>query len=124
MAAGTDGCTNDCETNPKIDVSGCGRSEGASSTSTPTCIAGRLSALVHQSCGRGLFAAYDPGFNDDPRCGATTTASTGGVGRQVLPQTGLRHVGAIGGMVIALLAVLAAALAGVGVRGRRRQSRS
>ncbi len=76
----TDGCTNDCETNPKVDVSGCGRSELASSTSTPTCTPARLSALVRQTCGRGLFAAYDPGFNDASNCGASTAGTSSGGG--------------------------------------------
>jgi hypothetical protein len=81
----TDGCTNDCETNPNVDVSGCGRSELASSTSTPTCTPARLSALVRQTCGKGLFAAFDPGFSDAPNCGTSTagTSSGGGGGNGV-----------------------------------------
>jgi hypothetical protein len=80
IVAYTDGCTNDCETNPNVDISGCGRSEGASSTSTPTCTPARLSALVRQTCGRGLFAAYDPGFNGASNCGATTLGTSSGGG--------------------------------------------
>jgi hypothetical protein len=80
IVAYTDGCTNDCETNPNVDISGCGRSEGASSTSTPTCTPARLSALVRQTCGRGLFAAYDPGFNDASNCGASTLGTSSGGG--------------------------------------------
>jgi hypothetical protein len=81
----TDGCTNDCETNPNVDVTGCGRSELASSTSTPTCTPARLSALVRQTCGKGLFAAHDPGFSDAPNCGTSTagTSSGGGGGNGV-----------------------------------------
>jgi hypothetical protein len=81
IVAYTDGCTKsasyDCETNPRIDESGCDTtgagtySENASFTSTPTCTYGHLSALVRQSCGRGLFAGYDPGFD---------TACPGGAG--------------------------------------------
>ncbi|MBJ7607841.1 MAG: hypothetical protein JF887_00205 [Candidatus Dormibacteraeota bacterium] len=68
----TDGCTAganyNCETNPAINQSGCGTSEGSSFTSTASCTYGRFSALVRQVCGRGLFAANDPGFNQSPNC--------------------------------------------------------
>jgi hypothetical protein len=81
IVAYTDGCTKsaayDCNTNPRIDESGCDTtgagtySENKSPTSTATCTYGALSALVRQSCGRGLFAASDPGFD---------TACPGGAG--------------------------------------------
>ena len=52
QVAYTDGCSGACETS-------------AEATS------GRFSSifsLVSQVCGTGLFAAHDPGFNDDPAC--------------------------------------------------------
>src|SRR5258708_38132127 len=60
----TEGCSADCETNPNIDTSGCpvagqGNSETAPEDSTPTCTYGRHSALVRQTCGKGLYAQYD-----------------------------------------------------------------
>jgi hypothetical protein len=58
-AAYTDGCTATCETDNTINASTCGTSEMASPTSTPTCTYGRLSALVRQQCGLGLFSAFD-----------------------------------------------------------------
>jgi hypothetical protein len=58
-AAYTDGCTDKCVTNNTINASGCNGSENASYTSTPTCTYGRLSALVRQQCGLGLFSAFD-----------------------------------------------------------------
>jgi hypothetical protein len=58
-AAYTDGCTAACETTNRIDASGCGGSANASYTSTETCTYGRLSAVVRQQCGLGLFAAFD-----------------------------------------------------------------
>jgi hypothetical protein len=65
LVAYTDGCTADCETNPKIDQSGCpgtqgeGTSENSPIDSTPTCTYGRHTAIVRQTCGLGLFAQYD-----------------------------------------------------------------
>jgi hypothetical protein len=56
----TDGCTAACKTNPNaIDSSGCGTSEGADMQSTPTCTFARVAAMARQTCGLGLFAAYD-----------------------------------------------------------------
>jgi hypothetical protein len=66
-AAYTDGCTAACETTNAINASGCNGSEGASYTSTPTCTYGRLSAVVRQQCGLGLFAAFDA--ETAQRCG-------------------------------------------------------
>lgn len=58
-AAYTDGCTAACEITNRIDASGCSGSAGASYLSTQTCTYGRLSAVVRQQCGLGLFAAFD-----------------------------------------------------------------
>jgi hypothetical protein len=58
-AAYTDGCTAACVTTNRIDASGCSGSENASFTSTQTCTYGRLSAVVRQQCGLGLFSSFD-----------------------------------------------------------------
>ncbi|MGI8609348.1 MAG: hypothetical protein ACR2MY_09005 [Candidatus Dormibacteria bacterium] len=56
----TDGCTKACKTNPNaIDSSGCGTSETAQIDSQPTCTFARQTAVARQTCGLGLFAAYD-----------------------------------------------------------------
>ena len=65
----TDGCTTDssysCDKTKRIVTSGCtnvqgeGESELSKEDSTSTCTYGRQSAIVRQSCGRPLFAAYD-----------------------------------------------------------------
>jgi hypothetical protein len=80
----TDGCTTDpnntysCDSNPQVVDSGCATtpggqtySENASEYSTATCTYGRQSSLVRQVCGKGLFAAGDPGFTEDPSCQPT-----------------------------------------------------
>ncbi|MFN2466340.1 MAG: sialidase family protein [Candidatus Dormibacteria bacterium] len=63
LVAYTDGCTTDatysCDRTNRVDDSGCGGSEGASTHSTATCTYGREAAMVRQTCGRGLYAAYD-----------------------------------------------------------------
>ena len=74
-AAYTDGCTASCVTSTSINSSGCNGSENASFTSTPTCTYGRLSAVVRQQCGLGLFARFDA--QTRARCG---TAGGGGGG--------------------------------------------
>jgi BNR repeat-like domain len=65
QVAYTDGCTASCET----------------SASAPTCNEGNqdcmgkfssVFSMVDQVCGKGLFAAYDPGFFNDPSCAAPT----------------------------------------------------
>ncbi|MHB8507967.1 MAG: hypothetical protein ACYDGR_04865 [Candidatus Dormibacteria bacterium] len=56
IAAYTDGCAGDCEINPK-------------NTDTS-----RLASFVRQSCGKGLYAAGDPGINDFCVQAAATTA--------------------------------------------------
>jgi hypothetical protein len=84
----TDGCTANptynCDTTPGIhgwnnlsskDTRGCSLAESGVALSTRTCTFGRLSAIVRQVCGRGLIAAYDPGFVEDPRCPASRSAS-------------------------------------------------
>jgi hypothetical protein len=58
-AAYTDGCTATCVTDNTINATNCSGSENASYTSTPTCTYGRLSAVVRQQCGLGLFSAFD-----------------------------------------------------------------
>jgi hypothetical protein len=75
-AAYTDGCTAACETTNTINASGCNGSEGASYTSTPTCTYGRLSAVVRQQCGLGLFAAFDA--EAAQRCGGGGGGGGGG----------------------------------------------
>ncbi len=75
-AAYTDGCTAACETTNAINASGCNGSEGASFTSTPTCTYGRLSAVVRQQCGLGLFAAFDA--ETAQRCGGGGGGGGGG----------------------------------------------
>jgi hypothetical protein len=75
-AAYTDGCTKACETTNTINASGCNGSEGASYTSTPTCTYGRLSAVVRQQCGFGLFAAFDA--ETAQRCGGGGGGGGGG----------------------------------------------
>ena len=86
----TDGCTKtadyDCDGTPGIKgwnditdgdpIGGCQPSEfQPPMTSTSSCTFARVSAVVRQTCGRGLIAAYDPGFNESPNCGATTAQS-------------------------------------------------
>jgi hypothetical protein len=51
-------------------------SRGASYTSTPTCTYGRLSAVVRQQCGLGLFAAFDA--ETIQRCGSGGGGGGGG----------------------------------------------
>lgn len=75
-AAYTDGCTADCVTNNRVDASGCNGSEGASPTSTQTCTYGRLSAVVRQQCGLGLFSAFDR--ETLQRCGSGGGGGGGG----------------------------------------------
>jgi len=75
----TDGCTTgggySCDTTKKIATSGCtniqgeGESELSNEYSTATCTFGRQSAIVRQSCGRPLFAAYD---DESKACAAAT----------------------------------------------------
>ena len=77
-AAYTDGCTAACVTTNRIDASGCNGSEGASYTSTQTCTYGRLSAVVRQQCGTGLFAAFDA--ETAQRCGSGLGSGGGGGG--------------------------------------------
>jgi hypothetical protein len=77
-AAYTDGCTATCVTNNTINDSGCTGSRGASYTSTPTCTYGRLSAVVRQQCGLGLFAAFDA--ETALRCGGNGGGGGGGGG--------------------------------------------
>jgi len=72
----TDGCSAACETTNAINASGCSGSEGASYTSTPTCTYGRLSAVVRQQCGLGLFAAFDA--ETAQRCGGGGGGGGGG----------------------------------------------
>jgi hypothetical protein len=76
-AAYTDGCTAACVTTNRIDASGCSGSAGASYTSTQTCTYGRLSAVVRQQCGLGLFAAFDS--ETAQRCGGGGGGGGGGV---------------------------------------------
>jgi len=119
----TDGCTGlqqpgsyNCDTTAGIHgwnnvysgqnpATGCGPSEGGNVLSTSTCSFARLSSIVRQVCGRGLIAAYDPGFHEDPRCtlATSTTSSTGGTtpntGRTppaLAPWSGLVVVGGLG----------------------------
>jgi hypothetical protein len=72
----TDGCTAACETTNRIDSSGCGGSANASFLSTQTCTYGRLSAVVRQQCGLGLFAAFDA--ETSQRCAGTGGGGGGG----------------------------------------------
>ena len=123
----TDGCTTNatysCDKTPGIhgwnnvqsgDQAGCKPSELADVESSSTCTFARLSAIVRQVCGRGLIAAYDPGFNEADYCvqaastqstptpGVTTSTGSGspntGTGRPLpnIPLGGL----ALGGAVI------------------------
>ncbi|GAC1576740.1 MAG: hypothetical protein NVS3B24_06910 [Candidatus Dormibacteria bacterium] len=77
----THGCTAVCITaklpaSAGCDTSGAGTySENASVLSTPTCSYGRLSALVRQTCGKGLFANHDPGFDNSCAPGAVPLAA-------------------------------------------------
>jgi hypothetical protein len=63
QVAYTDGCTGACETSPSAPVC----TEG---TSTCTGIDSSIFSMVDQVCGLGLFAKFDPGFNNDPACPA------------------------------------------------------
>ncbi len=74
-AAYTDGCTATCVTSSTVDATGCGTSEMATFTSTPTCTYGRLSALVRQQCGLGLFSKFDS--ETFQRCGGTGGGGNG-----------------------------------------------
>ena len=91
----TDGCTPsdpstgyDCDTNTAVNDSTCATSpagtysESASIYSYATCTYGRQTALVRQACGRGLFAANDPGFFEGPSCSlpASTPEATASAG--------------------------------------------
>jgi len=77
-AAYTDGCTATCETTNAVNATGCGTSEMASYTSTATCTYGRLSAVVRQQCGLGLFATFDA--ETAQRCGGAGGGGGGGGG--------------------------------------------
>ena len=57
QVAYTDGCVDACETDP----------------STSTGKFASVFSLVDQTCGQGLFAAHDAGFNNDPNCGPSAT---------------------------------------------------
>jgi len=96
----TDGCTTtadySCDTTPGIhgwnnvqsgdNTGGCQPSETSPPiTSTSTCTFARVSAVVQQVCGRGLVAAYDPGFHDSPDC--PTTANAGAPVPAAVPAT-------------------------------------
>src|SRR4029077_6940404 len=85
-AAYTDGCTATCETTNSVNASGCGSSETASYTSTPTCTYGRLSAVVRQQCGLGLFATFDTETAE--RCGGAGGGGGGGGGGGCHPADG------------------------------------
>jgi len=127
----TDGCTTDsaysCDKTKRIDSSGCtnvqgeGESELSNETSSSSCTYGRQSAIVRQSCGRPLLAAYDHAMK---ACAAS--ASVKGVkvvkspkktvkSPHPLPATG---VGTSYTLALALLA--GAALAGRSLKLRRR----
>jgi hypothetical protein len=116
----TDGCTTtsaySCDTTPGIhgwtdeqsgDQTGCKPSEVGDVTSSSTCTFARLSAIVQQSCGRGLIAASDPGFDSSPTCATLGTA---------VPEA--RSAGSLLG--VGIVAVVAALL-GTTVLARRRR---
>ena len=70
----TDGCTLACKTDPNaINSSGCGLSEQSGFDSTPTCTFARRTAVARQTCGLGLFAAYDGALQGG--CFTSTTDS-------------------------------------------------
>lgn len=125
----TDGCTTSatysCDTTRRIAgwnnvtsgsvTNGCQPSELSSVESTATCTFARLSAVVRQVCGRGLIAAYDPGFLEDPSClGGNVLALTA-------PPTG---AGALGGGTAAAVALAAGGAGLLGLVARRRRRRS
>lgn len=95
-------------------TNGCAPSETSTPLSTSTCTFGRLSAVVRQVCGRGLIAAYDPGFFEDPACLTATTTPTPPV-----PNTG----GEAAARPAAGVALLAAALLAFALVPRRRRRR-
>ena len=112
----TDGCTTgggySCDTIKAIagwnngysgnTTNGCGPSESAGVLSTSTCTFARLSAVVRQVCGRGLVAAYDPGFNEASSC---------------QPSVGTPETPSVA--ALALLGMIGAA--GIALVGRRRR---
>jgi hypothetical protein len=137
----TDGCTNtpqyNCDATPGVHgwnnltsgdtQNGCGSSETDTTvTSTSSCTFARLSAIVRQVCGRGLVAAYDPGFDDSPGCGlGSQSASFNGGSSTTTPRSGIAlpntsaaaPVWPAGGV---LMVGLAGAVVGM-VRRRRRR---
>ena len=139
----TDGCTTtsdySCDKTPGAhgwndvtsgDQNGCQPSEKSPPiTSTSTCTFARVSAIVRQVCGRGLVAAYDPGFDESPDC--TSTASTSGTSTGVTPSSGVQGVTALPNTAATAspdgahwpsgLAVLGLVGLGIGVARRRRR---
>lgn len=95
----TDGCTGACKTDPNA---------AACSVGNQNCM-GRNSSvftLSDQTCGLGLLARYDPGFNNDPSCVVATATPESPVSTALL-------VG--GGTMFAIV---------VGVLGTRRRRRN
>jgi hypothetical protein len=95
----TDGCSGACETDPTATVCAQG---------SATCT-GKFSSqfsLVRQTCGLGLFANNDPGFNEDVHCVLLSTNVAESPVSTLLP---------LGGAAVAIAATI------LGVRRRRKQ---
>jgi hypothetical protein len=130
----TDGCSADCETNPKVDTSGCpvggqGNSEIAPEDSTPTCTYGRHSSIVRQTCGKGLFAKYDGMLGDNCYPGTQTTSAQpnfagveGAQGSGGMPNTSRAPI-MPNPWAIEIAALIGAAAFGLTAARRRRRSR-
>jgi hypothetical protein len=135
----TDGCTHtadyDCDHTPGAhgwntltagDSNGCeGPGKTPPTTSTSTCTFARVSAIVRQTCGRGLVAASDPGFNESPDC--ATTASGGSVPVAPTVTGGVRAATALpntsAGASRWPVGLGMLGLLGIGVAGSRRRRR-
>jgi hypothetical protein len=84
-----DGCSRTCDTGGPISRTA-------------------IASIVRQSCGRGLFAAYDPGFAVYcPPTGAAAASSPGaGAAPATLPNTGRQALAALfAALVLLLLAI-------------------
>jgi hypothetical protein len=81
QVAYTDGCSGACETDPNAAACNAGAS-GCTGTFSS------IFSMVNQVCGMGLFAKYDPGFDNDPICGRLAAS---------IPEVGLVvDIGAVG----------------------------
>ena len=114
VASYTDGCTGYCISHDSVTTLGC-PSAGALSTtsdSTPSCTYGKHAALVRQTCGRGLFAAYDSKLVRGCFRSVFATSATGAAGLEpgggVAPATAQVRAGSEAAPAPRLVALLTA----------------